>query len=608
MGHEKTAGYQAISNSPDAGAANSVGNGSYNATTVIQGTDNSSSNTNGQLTSPEETGTVFGMTFNTITNVIGGGVLNLPDAMFQASIAIGSVLCVFSSICSCFSVYTLVKACDVHRRYSMMDIWAFSLFPQAPRVQLEHAARRRAQCARTGTVDEANDAFLAQEGRNATWRDRMITLMIVCIFLYNFGCLVLYGVVIGDSLPPVVSDFFHGDGIWVEKGTWLIFGGVIFFVLSCARKMDELKWSSVLGFVTILYVVILVVVRYFTLKSDSESSAAANLDPPRNSDVKYFDVSVGVANAMSTFGLAYCYHYNVPYYYKELKDRSTKRMMLTAVYSQPVTFVCYLATGVFGYLTFGSEIDDSNAGGNVVKNYSRTDVAMNIGRFGLFFHFCCVYPILAVSCRRGLHRVLYRYILHPREVAKQQRQRQLQQQRLREQERGANGLRYDDEVSLPAAGAMVAAPSGSEGGAATDSESAIAAETAALLRHIQTELVVEDPSLPMIAGEALFIVSLSILCAWVAPGISIVVNVTGSLFGLFLMFVAPGIIGIRIFGPSGALMTVAGTEEEGDGEGSGGAGAAAGGYEYSRGRYFMSILLVVSGVVLGVTSFYSIFA
>lgn len=486
------------------------------------------------------------MTFNTITNVIGGGVLNLPYAMHQASIVVASILCVISSAVSCFSVYTLVQACEYYQRFSMMDVWAFALFPQAKHHDMERATNRRKECLANDLEDEENDRFLEKEEQYAKYRDYMITFMIVVIFLYNFGCLVLYGVVIADSLPPVVQNFFHGSGIWVEKPTWLIAGGIVFFVLSCARKMDELMWSSILGFVTILYVVIMVVVRYFTIHADP--STLPDFDLPGHDDIVVADFNVGLASAMTSLGLAYCYHYNVPYYYKELKDRTPSKMMMTAVFSQPVTFICYVATGVFGYLTFGAAVANSHAEGNIVNNYADDDVAMNVGRFGLFFHFCCVYPILAVSCRRGVHHLLERYIILP--YRRKQRERRLA---LLNNRRAVNGNSVDhgastDDITVRAS--MRASQRRdtlrqSQGGRLSERQSR--RYTLVRVSELETAVVSETPSLKLIAAEAFGIVSTSILCAWVAPGISIVVNVTGSLFGLFLMMVAPGIIGIRMY-------------------------------------------------------------
>jgi len=444
--------------------------------------------------SSHEPGPVMGMTFNTITNVIGGGVLNIPQAMNQASLFVGIFLCIFSSACSTFSVYTLVRACDRYKRYSMQEIWCLSMVPTAPRKELAAAKARIESGTYVDDLTKAKDVrFLADHEKRLKWQSALVTMMTVMIFLYNFGCLVLYAVVISTSIPPVVENFLHGHGFWVRKELWLACGGLVFFVLSCVRKMDELKWSSILGFVTILYIVLLVIIKYFMLEHSHDFGSASHDDELHLLRFEW----LGISDAMTTLALAYCYHYNVPYFYKELNRRTTGRMLMTAALSQPVTFLCYVSTGVFGYLLFGSAVSSDKSGGDIVKNFSEDDVAVNIGRLGLFIHFSCVYPILAVSCRRGMHRMIVQYC-------------------------GCCMVKRPEGTTLLS----------------------ISSETIDVTTSVAAD---EDPPLYVRAAEALSIVLSSIIIAYFAHGITLVINITGALFGSFIMFMAPGLMGIRMY-------------------------------------------------------------
>jgi amino acid permease len=502
-----------------------------------------------------ETGTVFGTTFNTITNVIGGGVLGLPNAMYQSSIVAGVVLMVISSLMSTFAVYILVKACDYYGRYAMRDIWALALYPQAPHADIVAAVHRKRELAEkrehvyqgaSGSREEEDaelDAFLFREEHNHKWRGRMSDVIVGMMIFYNFGCLVLYGVVIGESLPPVVQNFFGGDGLWINKGTWLLVAGVVFFFFTCARKLSELKWSSILGAVTIFYVIFVVVVRYFTFKAHPEDM------PSFDEDTDVLDVAsfqVGVANAMTTFGLAYCYHYNVPYYYKELHDRTPRKMMMTAAYSQPVTFASYLVTGLFGYLTFGAAVNNAHSGGSIVDNYAEDDTLVNVGRFGLFFHFVCVYPIISLTCRRGIHHLMMTHIVRPFRHHRQRRRHHSGQHR---ESSYAPGHGNDERggINQEEMSSHVGVHTADENNGhhhAADSSTQVHGIKVSMLETATEE---PDPPLPIVALESFCIVAASISCAWVAPGIKIVINITGSLFGLFMMMIAPGIVGIRLF-------------------------------------------------------------
>jgi amino acid permease len=245
------------------------------------------------------------------------------------------------------------------------------------------------------------DAYARQEWHHRRCRRIVTVLMEVVVFCSNYGTLVIYAKVIADSMPPVVSYVLHTDGIFTSKNFWLVAGGVVFFVLSCARNMEELKWSSLLGFLTIFYLVLMILYRYHTHRV----SDYPHVDPSNYGSIHWLRFSVKMLQTISTFGLAFSYHYNVPYFYKELQDRRPRRMMESIAIAFPVIIACYALTGVFGYLTFGNEVANKRVGGNIVSNYPKNDVPMNIGRLGLFAHFACVFPVVSICTRRGLHRL-----------------------------------------------------------------------------------------------------------------------------------------------------------------------------------------------------------
>ncbi|CUG86177.1 amino acid transporter, putative [Bodo saltans] len=554
----------------------------------------------------DENGTVMGTTFNTITNVIGGGVLGLPNAMFQASIAVGVVLMVISALMSTFAVYILVKACDYYGRYAMRDVWALALYPQAPHNDIIAAVHRKreldakkadvAQSYQTGEATSASassdeklettelDAFLAREEKNHKMRAFMSDLIVLMMILYNFGCLVLYGVVIGESLPPVVENFFGASGLWLDNGTWLIAAGVVFFFFTCAKKLSELKWSSILGAITIFYVIIAVVIRYFTFKAHPEDM------PSFNQDTDVLDVAsfqVGLANAMTTFGLAYCYHYNVPYYYKELKDRNAKKMMLTVAFSQPVTFTSYLLTGLFGYLTFGAAVNNAHSGGSIVDNYAEDDTLVNVGRFGLFFHFVCVYPIISLSCRRGLHHLIMTHIVRPFWRYREHRRHQHHHHQHDEHHGAINQQQSSSSLNVTAAAGDQNNNAATVAGDGEPIPSTLH-QHGVKINMLETATEEPDPSRAIVALESFCIVAASISCAWVAPGIKIVINITGSLFGLFMMMIAPGLVGVCLFQRTRTCTT----------------GEFHGPTETRK--YILSWVLLVLGAGFVVSSFYTI--
>ena len=486
-----------------------------------------------------EHGTIFGATVNTLCNVMGAGVLSLPLAVEHASVCFAIILLVISAAASTVAVYALVTGCDVTSKDAFTEVFAYSIFPKSTFAAFQRRHRQERAEAEGGSSREGDDptgsayhAYWLHEARNRWRRKVAITILELIVFLNNYGVLIVYSRVISDSIPPVVESFLGGSGFWTSRVTWLAAGGIVFFALSCSRNMEELKWSSTVGFITILYVVVVIVVRYF--------SPLSGMDKPAITSSDTCSFGTGVFRAMSTYAVAFGYHYNVPYFYKELQEKTPRAMMTTVAIAFPIITVCYGVTGVLGFLTFGPGVDSDHAGGNIVNNYSDSDTLVNIGRLGLFFHFTSVYPILAVCARRGLHRMILTFLTSAASTE--------DTDALLKAEGGRNSLvdcasisRVDNDVGDP-----------------------------------------NETSRLAIVAEAFVIVATSVVLAGVVSGIGLIIDIIGLLFGIFLMLTSPGIVGLSAFSQHHR------TEEDTQ--------YLARDRKYSTLFYWLSALLVVLGV------------
>jgi len=535
----------------------------------------------------DQTGTVGGVTFNTLCCVMGAGVLSLPYATRNGSVGFSLILMLITTLFSAFGVYILACGCDITKKYSYTECLAYALFPDMPLAerrakQLEAKKRRKEErriqeetkrelagidpshnqstlqesanqptntttlvstsrgaelstvCSSAAASDDDissdNDSDLdegiydpATEGRNRKLRRWITMVMEAIIFLNNYGTITVYSRVIADSIPPVLNDFFGADGVWTSTWLWIVGPGIIFFLLSCARGMEELKWTSMVGFATIFYVVCLVITRYFTNMNDPISESM-NMKDGVAADVNWFTISLTCFSTISTYGLAFGYHYNVPYFYRELADRRPAVMMETVSLAFPVISICYISTGLLGYLTFGSRVADSHAEGNIINNYDSHDVAANIGRLGLFFHFAPVYPIISICCRRALHRLTCLAFVKPvppTTVADGAAAADITSPPM--SPLAGNNNNTDAEEKLPLVVPTIDADSGAPPGDPSTTR--------------QSSIII----------EAVVIVSTSALIAAFVPGIGVVVELVGALFGIPLMFLFPGMIGYQIF-------------------------------------------------------------
>jgi amino acid permease len=73
----------------------------------------------------------------------------------------------------------------------------------------------------------------------------------------------------------------------------------------------------------------------------------------------------GTFGALATFVFSYCCQPVVPKIYEELQDRSVKRMCLCSFWSMTTCTLVYIATGIFGAMSFGEAVNP-----NVLVNFA----------------------------------------------------------------------------------------------------------------------------------------------------------------------------------------------------------------------------------------------
>ena len=298
---------------------------------------------------------------NMMCNVIGGGVLALPTAFHDSSLVVGLILLPLTAMFTIGNLYFIVECAEATQIFDYRKLLFRGLGPYGSRV-----------------VDFA-------------------------LFVFPFGALCAYAVVIADSMPPVMQHFLHASGFWLNRICWLLIGGVVFFALSCRRSLSELKVSSFFGLLTIFYAVFVVMFRFFdgTYSPGGHQAAhvAPGLDPAYLKGTMFKTIPVMV--------FSFSVHNNAPTYYQELEGRRPAKMYRVIGISHAIIITTYALMAVFGLLTFGPAIA-TKAEGNILHAYAKSDVLMNTARLGMFIHFACVYPILQMAARRGFNNFVFR--------------------------------------------------------------------------------------------------------------------------------------------------------------------------------------------------------
>jgi amino acid permease len=166
---------------------------------------------------------------------------------------------------------------------------------------------------------------------------------------------------------------------------------LIVIPLSFLRRLDSLKYTSIIALFSIAYLVILVVAHF--LKGDTLADRGT---------VRVFEWA-GPVSALAAFPVivfAYTCHQNMFSILNEIADNS--HFQTTTVIFASIGGACalYILTGITGYLSYGDNIH-----GNIVSMYP-TAAASTIGRLAIVILVMFSYPLQIHPCRASIDACL----------------------------------------------------------------------------------------------------------------------------------------------------------------------------------------------------------
>ncbi|EON64547.1 hypothetical protein W97_03780 [Coniosporium apollinis CBS 100218] len=291
---------------------------------------------------------------NLVNTIIGAGMLAMPHAMRQMGIVLGCFIIAWAGVTAGFGLYL------------------------------------QARCAKYLDRGSASFAALSQ----ITYPNASVVFD-AAIALKCFGVGVSYLIIIGDLMPGVVRGFSSGGGVsagfLLERQFWITAFMLIVIPLSFLRRLDSLKYTSVIALVSIGYLVILVLYHFF--KGDTLEERG---------DVRVFKWA-GPVETLAAFPVivfAYTCHQNMFSILNEINNNSHFRTALVVVFSVGISGLLYILVAITGYLSYGD-----NIGGNIVNMYPPS-AAATIGRFAIVILVMFSYPLQVHPCRASVDAVL----------------------------------------------------------------------------------------------------------------------------------------------------------------------------------------------------------
>ena len=243
-------------------------------------------------------------------------------------------------------------------------------------------------------------------------------LVIVFQFLFAFGAMIGYLVIVKDTLAPVISAF-AGPAASDRAGAGLdprllltLAAGVVILPICCLRSFSSLERFSMASLAAVLLMVVAVIAR-------GPGRAASRVTSDHTSTWVYLLPHDGFASAVGTISFAFVCHHQVFLVYQSLQASSRSVEVFSAVSqaSVAISAVVSLAMAICGYLAFKEETAadiflsfDRLAGGGYEDDDQDPDIGVDMvivgARLGLVLNMTMTYPSELMVCRSILHSVI----------------------------------------------------------------------------------------------------------------------------------------------------------------------------------------------------------
>ncbi|RCI12549.1 hypothetical protein L249_0839 [Ophiocordyceps polyrhachis-furcata BCC 54312] len=289
---------------------------------------------------------------NLLNTIVGAGTLAMPSVLSHMGIMLGVVLILWSGVTAAFGLYL------------------------------------QSRCSRY--LDRGTSSFFALS--QITYPNASV-IFDLAIAVKCFGVAVSYMIIIGDLMPGVMLGF--NDAVadipyLVDRHFWVTAFMLLIIPLSFLRRLDSLKYTSLVALVSIGYLIVLVIYHF---------AADSHADPEDIRVIKWAG-PVETLSALPVVVFAYTCHQNMFSIINEIKDNSPASMVEVVASSIGSAACVYVLVAITGYITFGNSIV-----GNIVSMYP-TGVASTIGKAAIVLLVLFSIPLQIHPCRASLHAVL----------------------------------------------------------------------------------------------------------------------------------------------------------------------------------------------------------
>ncbi|XP_072533376.1 probable sodium-coupled neutral amino acid transporter 6 [Salminus brasiliensis] len=310
--------------------------------------------------------------FNLMNAIMGSGILGLAYAMANTGIVGFSVLLLLVSGLASYSIHLLLTLCDQTglNSYEALGEKAFN---------------------RAGKV-----------------------LVACTIVIQNIGAMASYMFILKSELPATIRSFVRTEasGVWYEDGVILLILVTVCVVLPLALlpKIGFLGYTSSLSFFFMLFFAVVVVVKKWSIPCPLPLNSTLSLvmttqqtfsnSSSSNCTAQLFVFSSKSAYAIPTMAFSFLCHTAILPIYCELHRPTKQRMQNVANVSISLSFLVYLVSALFGYLTFYAQVDSELLLG--YDAYLPRDVLVTTVRLLILLAVLLTVPLIHFPARKAV--------------------------------------------------------------------------------------------------------------------------------------------------------------------------------------------------------------
>ncbi|QEU60232.1 Avt2 [Kluyveromyces lactis] len=218
-------------------------------------------------------------------------------------------------------------------------------------------------------------------------------LILVSNGLFAFGGCVGFCIIIGDSIPHVLSAFFPSHTDLFHRNVIITLVTLfISFPLSLNRDISKLSKTSMLALLGLIAIVIIIVVKAPLVNGEYKGTF----------HLHQLFITPRIFQGISVISFALVCHHNTSFIFFSLRNPSLKRFNQLTHVSLILSCIVCLTTAYSGFLNFKDKTE-----GNILNNFPSDDNVINFARLLLGFNMLTTFPLEIFVLRDVIRDIIY---------------------------------------------------------------------------------------------------------------------------------------------------------------------------------------------------------